>query len=219
VIPAETLQALIDEMRRDAAGASADGWPFNNPAILLNRYADRLAALQGEPSTPQLQWSGPDEDGDYLVTVTGCDGLLAHGETRRSALRCLAEALASWLDAVGEPSTPAGQESTMPRDVLAALAGDDPDKRELLAAWDRENELRHRAEDELASLKASPSVPGGAALLNDEELGWAMRHVRKLLEREHRYGVDIATCAAPSCAKYRDIEAKLATERRSTDGR
>lgn len=35
---------------------------------------------------------------------------------------------------------------TMPRSVLASLAGDDPDKQQLLAAWDEENERRHEAE-------------------------------------------------------------------------
>lgn len=50
----------------------------------------------------------------------------------------------------------------MPRDVLVALAGDDIPRQQLLAAWDRENELRRAAEDELAKLRAlvaSPAPP------------------------------------------------------------
>lgn len=44
--------------------------------------------------------------------------------------------------------------TTMPRDVIVALAGDDPDKQRLLAAWDLENELRHAAEEKLAEVDA-----------------------------------------------------------------
>jgi hypothetical protein len=46
-----------------------------------------------------------------------------------------------------EPSADSAQEIVeMPRHVLVGLAGDDPQKQELLAAWDTENELRHAAE-------------------------------------------------------------------------
>lgn len=41
---------------------------------------------------------------------------------------------------------------SMKREVLAALCGDDADKQALLRAWDNENELRLRAEAQVAAL-------------------------------------------------------------------
>lgn len=43
---------------------------------------------------PQLSWKGPDEDGDYLVSLTGVRAsLTAHGQTREQALAHLGEAI------------------------------------------------------------------------------------------------------------------------------
>lgn len=81
----------------------------------------------------------------FIEEPCGCR--VDHGIPYRCAKHELAAAR------VGAPAGGIDALVTMPREVLVGLAGDDPAKQELLAAWDRENELRRNNEADLADAR------------------------------------------------------------------
>ncbi len=57
------------------------------------------APQQEEPKIPQLQWQGPDEDGDYIVSLSGFPSIAftAHGPTRELTLHYLGDQLVEYF--------------------------------------------------------------------------------------------------------------------------
>ncbi len=92
----------------------------SNAATAELAIRERIAALHASEAgpRPQLAWSGPDEDGDLVVELTGFPHIAfcAHGETAEEALHLLADQI---LGVFGCDDCKAHASEAGPQDNLA----------------------------------------------------------------------------------------------------
>lgn len=76
--------------------------PRTNKSLERARSNRESADTTKMPTNPMLEWTEPDEDGDYVVALRGVENwhIAAHGPTHKIALEKLADAITAVCEVV-----------------------------------------------------------------------------------------------------------------------